>query len=482
MLEGARDGRQLVSAVETAVARNKSVVILKMGQSGAGLAQAASHTGALAGKAELFDAELRHAGACVVRDETELLDAMVIGAHRKVPAGRGFGIVTSSGGFGVLTLDAAEKYGLNVRPPAIAPTVDELNEVKGGRFNNPFDYSSSLSAGPRAAETALGWMISQPNVDSIVMFHFYSALREDRQAKLFSLLADAARSTTKPIFVCGVAPQEFEEKLRALGVLWFEEPTRLVKTLALMAPRKSPGALQPVPSSSQSQKVTLTGARARQSLEHLPHLRHVATYPVADAAAAKALQKNLRSKIILKVESDQHAHKSDLGLVSAPLDANDIDDAFQRLVQAHDACGASGTPIVAQPFERGCELALGAYLDPIFGPAVMVATGGIFLEILQDATFAAAPITHARALEMIRGLAGSPLLSGARGRAIADLDAAAAALVDLSHFIYEGRDKFSEVDINPLIVREQGKGVVAVDALLVLKKECSADSVVFAQR
>ena len=469
MLEGARDGRKLNAAIAHAVARGKTVVAMKMARSNAGLAQAASHTGALAGKGELFDAELRSAGACVVADEMELIDAMVVAAHRRIPAGRGVGVVTSSGGFGILALDAAERAGMQVPAPTLPPTVEQQAQVKGGKFSNPFDFSSSLAAGPRAAETALDWIIAQPDVDAVVMFHFYSAMRADRQESLLKLMGGAAARTKKPVFVCGVAPPEFEQKLRDLGVLWFEDPARLMKALSNVLPAARSAAALPATAGSHAAVASLSGARARQKLAHLSHLPQVRTFTVANLEEARARQRELGGKVFLKVESDAHAHKSEFGLVSAPLDAHELEAAYRRLEAARASCGATGTPIVVQPFERGCGLALGAYIDPIFGPAVMVATGGIFLEILNDVTFAAAPVTLERARDMILGLTGAPLLLGARGRPLADVDAAAAALVDLSLFIAEAKDEFVEVDINPLIVKEQGRGVVAVDALLVPK-------------
>jgi len=469
MLEGARDGRRLAAAIAYAVARGKTVVALKMARSSAGLAQAASHTGALAGRGELFDAELRHAGACVVRSETQMLDAMTIAAHRRIPAGRGVGVVTFSGGFGILALDAAEWAGMEMPVPTVAPTAEQAAQIKGGKFANPFDVSASLSAGPRAAETALQWIISQPDIDAVVMFQFYSAMKLDRQERLLRQLGDAARSTTKPVFVCGVAPEDFEAKLRALGVLWFEDPSRLMQALAALVPPVRQPDVAPVQAAVHSDKPSISGARARARLSHLKHLPHVRSVPVADIAAARAVQNDLGGKVILKVESDAHAHKTEFGLVSGPVDMHEMDDAYARLERARAACGAESAPIVVQPFERGAELALGAYIDPIFGPSVMVATGGIFLEVLKDAVFAAAPITQGRAKTMILQLAGAPLLLGARGRPLCDVDAAAAALADLSSFIYDEQQQIAEVDINPLIVREQGKGVVAVDALLVPK-------------
>jgi len=467
MAEGAKDGRKLIGAVQLAVSKGKTVVALKMARSIAGLAQAASHTGALAGRGELFDSELRAAGACVVTSETELLNAMSIAGLKRIPAGRGVGIVTSSGGFGILALDAAERAGMAVPVPALAPSEVERQEIKGGKFANPFDFSSSLSAGPKAAETALNWIISQPNIDCVVAFHFYSAMRVDRQESLFRQLSTAAKATSKPIFVCGVAPADFAARLHEFGVIWFEDPSSLMNALSNLMPGAPAMPAVPHKPDATGALMSISGAAARHRLEHLGHLPQVPSHPVTNAGEARTIQQLLGGKVVLKVESDAHAHKSDFGLVAGPLAPHELEAAFAGLDAARRACGAQDAPIVLQPFEQGTELALGAYHDPIFGPSVMVAVGGIFLEILNDAAFAAAPIDMSRARRMILSLKGAPLLQGARGKPPADIDAAAAALCDLSDFISRNKDEIQEVDINPLIVKDKGKGVIAVDALLI---------------
>ena len=141
-----------------------------------------------------------------------------------------------------------------------------------------------------------------------------------------------------------------------------------------------------------------------------------------------------------------------------------------RLLKARAQAGADAEPVVAQPCERGVELALGAYLDPVFGPTVMVGTGGIFLEILRDTAFAPAPVTQEQARTMITRLRGAPLLMGARGKPRCDIDAAARSVATLSRFIAGAKGAYQSVDINPLMVREEGQGAVAVDALLELRK------------
>jgi acyl-CoA synthetase (NDP forming) len=471
ILEGCRDGRALVRAAAKAIAHGKSVVCLKTGRSKAGLDQVASHTGALAGSVALFEQALRDVGVRIARDETELMDAVVIASAGKAPRSRRVGVVTPSGGFAILTLDAAEQFGIEVPEPVTPPNDVQRSKLAFGSFANPLDYSATMSAGAEAMETALSWMASQPNIDAVILWQAHSILREDRQHGLYPVLKDLVAATDKPIFLCGLTTPDFEERLRGLGVLSFEEPTRLVRALGIAAPPAEPvHAVAPTVTKTSS-RATLGGERARVILGDLPGLPHVASYPVESVKAALDRQRQLSCRVILKVESDRFPHKSDLGLVSGAVNAVDVAVAFGRIEAARQACGAADVPIVMQPFERGFELALGAYIDPAFGPSVMVASGGIFLEIIADTAFALAPITQQQARKLILSLRGAPILLGARGQPAADIDAAAAALADLSQFISRNADAYQEIDINPLIVREKGKGVVAVDALLVPRKE-----------
>jgi len=434
LAEGARDGRRLADAIRNATARGKHVVFLKTGRSTAALEQVASHTGALAGRAELFDAAMRDAGACVVRDEMELMDAVVLHGFNRAPKGRRLGAVTPSGGYAILAVDAAEQFGMEFPPPVLAPTPEQRDQVKLGTFDNPFDMSSTISSGPRGLETSLHWMASQPNIDAILLWQAAILDNPGPQPRVYEALADLVAQTDKPVFGCGLTTPDFEARLRELGVLWFEEPTRLVRALSVVAPAV---AARDVNAAAVTHRRVVTGARARDVLAGLPGLPHVPTVAIADAAAAqRAMQALDADRVILKVESEHIAHKTEFGLVSGPI-------------------------------ERGVELALGAYLDPAFGPSVMVALGGIYLEILRDAQFAPAPVTEQQAREMVLRLKAADILRGARGRKPADIEAVARAIAALSRFIVDHADRYAEIDINPLIVREAGKGVVAVDALLV---------------
>jgi len=465
IIEGARDGRRLMAGVRKARANGKAVVFLKTGRSAAALHQVASHTGALAGSAAMFDAAMRVAGATVVRDESELLDAVVLHAFDRVPKGRRLGAVTPSGGYAILTLDAAERYGMAMPAPAIDPTPEQRADIKLGVFGNPFDMSSTISAGPRGLETSLLWMASQPNVDAILLWQAAILDQPSTQPRVLAVLQRLVAQTDKPVFCCGLTTQDFQAKLREIGVLWFDEPTRLVRALSVVTTPADPEA--PPAAAPASTRRVISGAAARAVLTGLPH---VATIPVASAEAARRVMRDLGTeRAILKVESERIAHKTEFGLVSAPLRPDDLAAEFARLEMVRGRTDDPTAPIVLQPFESGTELALGAFVDPVFGPSVMVALGGIFLEVLRDTVFAPAPVTNAEARDMVLRLKAAAVLRGARGRPPADIDAVAQALAALSRFIADNAERYAEIDINPLIVRSEGQGAVAVDALLVVR-------------
>ena len=465
IIEGARDGRRLMAGVRKARANGKAVVFLKTGRSAAALHQVASHTGALAGSAAMFDAAMRVAGATVVRDESELLDAVVLHAFDRVPKGRRLGAVTPSGGYAILTLDAAERYGMAMPAPAIDPTPEQRADIKLGVFGNPFDMSSTISAGPRGLETSLLWMASQPNVDAILLWQAAILDQPSTQPRVLAVLQRLVAQTDKPVFCCGLTTPDFQAKLREIGVLWFDEPTRLVRALSVVTTPADPEA--PPAAAPASTRRVISGAAARAVLTGLPH---VATIPVASAEAARRVMRDLGTeRAILKVESERIAHKTEFGLVSAPLRPDDLAAEFARLEMVRGRTDDPTAPIVLQPFESGTELALGAFVDPVFGPSVMVALGGIFLEVLRDTVFAPAPVTNAEARDMVLRLKAAAVLRGARWRPPADIDAVAQALAALSRFIADNAERYAEIDINPLIVRPEGQGAVAVDALLVVR-------------
>lgn len=460
ILEGAKDGRALLDAVRAATERGRQVVVLKTGKSDAAAASMQSHTGAIAGDGRLFDEAVRAAGGVVVEDEGAFVDVVSILATGRVPAGSRVGVVSPSGGFGILAIDAAQRYGIRFPHPEVAPTPVELENISSGALVNPFDYASDTASGPEVLRYAVQWMARQ-QVDVLVIWQAYVLYMERFQEAFIDAIRHARHVTDLPILLCGLVPDELRDVLCEHDVVVFEEPTRAIRAISLVVPEDDLAAQAPRQARSAGDRAIVTGRRARDLLSFVPH---VETVPVASAAEAQQFAASY-DEVVLKVESDRHPHKSELGLVDGPVARDLVPAAFERVDAARQALDIAD-PVVLQPRERGLEVVLGAFQDPVFGPAVMVGMGGIHVEVLKDVRVAVAPVTHEQARRMILGLRATPILLGVRGAPAIDVDELAHALVDLSQFIWDGRADWESVDINPVMVRPGG-GMVAVDALLV---------------
>jgi len=173
----------------------------------------------------------------------------------------------------------------------------------------------------------------------------------------------------------------------------------------------------------------------------------------------------------MKIVSRDIAHKTEIGgVVLDVATASDAADVYDRIVHAvtAQAPGARIDGVTVAPMARdGVELIVGARHDPVFGPVILVGLGGIFVEVLRDVALRVGAVDAAEARRMLGELKGFPLLAGARGRPAADLEAAARAIAALSVYALANTGRFESIEINPLLVREAGRGAVALDALIV---------------
>jgi len=189
------------------------------------------------------------------------------------------------------------------------------------------------------------------------------------------------------------------------------------------------------------------------------------------AQEAGSIAQSMGFPVVLKIVSPDIAHKTEVGGVVVGVRSEaQLVDAYESLLArvAHNAPQARIEGVlVAQMAQGGTELIVGTKTDPVFGPMVMVGLGGIFAEVLRDVVVQEAPVTEGQALDMLRLLKALPLLDGARGRTKADVAAAARAVASLSRFAERHAEQVAEIDINPLVVLDAGRGAYALDALLV---------------
>jgi acyl-CoA synthetase (NDP forming) len=474
-LESCRDGRRLVHALDKARAAGKPVALLKGGSSTAGSEAAASHTGALAGSDTVYSAAFAAAGAARATSIDELLDIAYAASQPILPKGRRLGVMTVSGGFGVMMADAAAETDIEL-PTIPASAQARVREVLPfAATSNPVDVTPQLLNDFGVLPPVLSALLAGDAFDSVAFFFGTMGLDPHVNGKLADAIVAARRTFPDRLFiVCMMTTPEVRAALEAEGICVFEDPERLVRAVSRLAAfgeafaRPAASALStafikalPVGSnlSEAGAKAVLSAAGVAFAPDHIAR--------TADEAAAAAAA--IGGPVAMKIVSAQIAHKTDIGgvLLNVRGDPN-VRSAFARLMERGKAAapgatigGVSVTPMIA----GGIETIVGTSNDPDFGPVVMFGLGGVLVETLADVAIRLAPIDESEAEAMIRSIKGFPVLAGLRGSKAADLAALSGTLAALSRFAAAHAEDVASVDINPFIALPQGG--CAVDALIV---------------
>lgn len=479
-LEAATDKDRLVAALAVARERDKRVVVMKVGRSEAGAQAAASHTASLAGADQVYEGLFRQYGAWRARSIDELFDvAYACSVPAPAPMGRRVGLLTVSGGVGALMADVASDCGLDVAPmPEDAQArLKQLVPFCGPR--NPVDMTAQLVNDLTLFGRNFQIMLEEGGYDVVVAFlSSVGQVMDLSRSLLEQLQAVLQRFPDRAVVFSSLAAPEVRKMYEAAGVLLFDEPTRAVRAASALvyfaeqsrraaqrdAPQALPAGALPPPSRAVNEvqaKAILASAGIPAVPEHLA--------PDEDAAAREAAA--LGYPVVLKIASADIAHKSEIGGVIVGLaDETRLRAAFRTLIQRTTERAPQARidgVVVARMAERGVETILGVVRDPVFGAVVMFGLGGVFVEAFQDVAFRVAPFGVAEARTMICEVKGRVLLQGVRGQPPADEDALAEALAALSVYAARHADAIESIDINPLLVLPRGRGVLALDALIV---------------
>ena len=478
-LETCRDAPRLDAAFAAARRAGKPVIVLKIGASAAGQAAAASHTGALAGADAVFDAVFARAGVWRVRSIEQLIDlghaASVLGT--RLPLGPGVALMTASGGFGVLLADAASAAGLSLPRMSEATQQRILKAVPYASPVNPVDATAQMSSRPEILSEVLSAVLEDPGSDSIVLL-LSSGLYIPRLRSVYmaALQEIRAKYPDRVVVLSVHGPQDAVAELTEMGFAVADGIDATCQMLgglvglqaALRQPIAEPAAVPPAAPLDDDALLHEVGARRALAAAGIPFLPERL---VRSAAAAADAAQALGLPVALKIVSPDLPHKTEvggvaLGIATAENAARAYDDMLVRVKAKAPSARIEGV-MIAPMAGAGTELILGITRDPVFGPVVMAGLGGIFAELIQDVALRPAPVTEAEAMAMLRSLKAFPVLDGARGRPRGDLVAAAAAIAALSRFGVQHAERVAQIDINPLLMRSEGQGVVALDALLV---------------
>ncbi len=484
-IEGLPDGQRFMQ-VARRVTRRKPVVAVKSGVTRSGARAVSSHTGSLAGSEAAYHAAFRQAGVIRAESMEHLFDLALAFAYQPLPPGDRIAIVTNAGGPGILATDALEHAGLQLarfRPETVQALMADLPSAASAA--NPVDVLGDALAD--RYEHALRLVLADPGVDGVIVIVTPQAMTQIEETA--HVVGRVARETQKPVLGCFMGESRIAAGVAVLqqyGIPNYPFPERAAAALAAMVgyrrEREQPSyppahfevdraAVQKVLDEARAQgRVSIGDAEARTILEAygfpLPP-SHLAATPEEAIAAAE----DMGYPVVLKIASPDILHKTDVGGVRLNLRSpSDVRDAFDLIVYraSRYVPGARIWGCLVQKMvPPGREVLIGMSRDPQFGPLVAFGLGGIYVEALKDVVFRIAPFGPEEAAEMIREIRSYPLLEGVRGEPPADHAAIVDALCRVSQLVTDFPE-IAELDINPLVVYEEGRGAVALDMRLVL--------------
>ncbi len=484
-LEQVTSARKFMSAARAA-ARNKPVILIKGGRAAAGAAAAASHTGALAGADEVYDAAIRRSGMLRVDTIQDLFNAAeTLGRNRHKP-GDPLTIITNGGGAGVMAADALAGRGgtLTKLPDAVIESLDKSLPTTWSR-GNPIDVIGD--APPERFVAALQTVLAQSGPQTTLLIHAPTAIVSG--AAIAKALVPVICEAKQSVLTCWLGEHGAAEPRAicvATNIPTFDTPEAAVAAhMQLVTFRRNQEALMEAPLSVPEEFTTNRAAAhaiidgaivAGRDMLSEPEAKAVlASYgiPVVetriarDTNHAQQLAHEIGFPVALKVLSPDITHKSDVGGVALDLEDDSAVAAAaaaigRRLAELYPEARLDGYSI--QPMARrpdAFELIVGAREDPVFGPVIMFGEGGTAVEIIADRAVGLPPLNIALAMDMIRRTRISSLLDGYRNRPGANREAIALTIIKVAHLIAD-LPEVVELDINPLIA--DAAGVLALDA------------------
>jgi acyl-CoA synthetase (NDP forming) len=472
--EGIREAPGLIAAFEAARAARKPIVMQKVGRSELGTKAAKSHTASIAGDDAVTEAVMAEFGVCRARNSEEMLDIAHTATRKIYPVRNTLGVITVSGGAGVLISDVAEGLGLAMPEMPVAAQKRLRDLVPFCAPRNPVDATAQVSNDVTLVKTFTESMVRDGGYSSVLGFFSMTASSRRWPSIREQLNAVKTENPDRLYVLSVIVPPDRRDELEADGWVVHEDPTRAVVAIDAMGRFGAGFAAHAGAPAPTVPAVTLPAKTPSEAeAKRLLAAAGIAAAPEAECATADqavAAAERFGYPVVMKILSPDILHKSEIGGVLLDVsDAASVRDGFALLLDraktAAPAAKLDGV-LVAKQLNGGVECIMGIHRDPVFGPMAMFGLGGIFVEILKDVVFRRCPFGADVAEQMIRSIKGAPLLLGARGRQPTDLKALAEALARLSAFAAAAGPRLQSIDINPIFAMPQGNGAFAVDAVI----------------
>ncbi len=491
-IEGLRNGEKFIRAVRNASLK-KPIVVIKSGRSSKGAQAAASHTGSLAGSDEVFDDVVRQCGALRAESTKEAFSWAMFHMANPLPRGNNVIIVTNGGGAGVMAADACEKYGVNLYDDPL-----ELKKVftpaipAFGSTKNPIDITGQANASDfiKAFDAAH----ADDNIDAVFGIYCESALSpaDDLETiieKNFQKYKESGKLIVFSLFG-GQKTADYVAAAKKRGIPVSDDVYDTASALGAMyrykdyleshsaSDQTANAALNMEPVTSIISDVTKKErffllAHEAQQIMALAGVAIPQSIQARTVKGAVDAAKAIGYPVVMKVVSKDIIHKSDAGGIALNLEnEQEVIDAYGAIMRncKERVPGAVIEGVdISETVKPGTELIVGARRDNTFGPIIMTGLGGIYVEVMKDVTFRSLPVRTQDIISMIKDLRAYPLLLGVRGEKTKDITAVVNTLVILGTIICRCPG-ISDIEINPLVVYDQGDGVKAVDIRIILAK------------
>jgi len=498
-LEELKKGLEFVDSVKeiTSGDRPTPILVIKSGRTTAGARAAASHTGALAGSEAVYDAIFKQAGIIRVDSIDELFDYAIAFAYknksetgkftRKVPSGNRVAIVTNAGGPGIVATDMTVSSGLKLAK-FHEETIEALESHLPLTANlyNPVDIIGD--AAQDRYENALSSVIKDENVDGALVILTPQSMTNALGTAEAIVRID--RRTHKPILCCFMGIFDVSSGVKYLqehGMPVFKFPENTAKAFGALyrysnwLNRQHLAQFTLKHNKERAAEIIENSLAAGKTyLSELDGIELLKCYGfnVLPAQIAKneneaaQLAENMTFPVAMKIISPQIQHKSDASGVILQLDSKEkVKQAFQKLIERAKQFNPNVViegVLVQKMSQPGDEVILGVNRYPAFGPLLMAGLGGIYVELFKDVVFRLAPIGRNETRRMIKSIKGYNIFKGFRGRPESDIKALEKSVVSLSDMV-TNHPEIIEMDINPLMVHEKGKGVTVADYRIILK-------------
>ena len=480
-LEDMGDGQEFLKVCKQITKNNKKpILVLKSGRSPEGAKAAMSHTGALMGSDEIYDAVIKQSGAIRVDTMEELFDYATAFSKQPLPTEGDLVIVSNAGGPAIISTDSCSKLGIKMaKIEEIRPKIDAVIPPWGSS-RNPVDIVGDADF--NRFENVLNEVLAHKNVGSVISMCTPSATldydklaevivkmsKKYKKTMLASLMGLDEGITNREILANGDVPYYTyaEGSIRALKAMlrfadWIKTPEGNI-------------AKFDVDKEKASKVFDKVKEEGRTNLLEEEGLEILSAYgfPLPKSILAKTEDESVEAanKIgyptVMKIASPQIVHKSDAGGVKVNLSSDkEVRDAFKVIVdnaKKYDSKAEIKGVLIVEMVKGGKEMIIGSKLEPGFGPVVMLGMGGIYVEILKDVTFRLAPFTDQEANDMISSIKTKKLLEGVRGEKPSDVGKLSECIQRLSQLVTDFRE-IKELDMNPVLVMEKGEGCKILD-------------------